>query len=210
MADDSGLLVLLALVGVTLWQLRKYSAVGFLGAWIFGILAPVPASCAGHAVAAEKRMYLSRRASWCWRCWAATRPGMADAAAGRARPGAAGVRQHDVRGGLALALAWPRSNAIRSIRTKRPSGSLRDPPGANYRVQNNLGNAYLNAGKNEQAAGVLRVGLQLKPHYATAYYNRAAGVPNLEAPGGGDRGFRTRSARRIPSPRRITAGEDVA
>ena len=101
-------LVVLALLGATLWALRRRPALGFLGCWFFVILAPTSSIVPGTTqMIVEHRMYLPLAA--------VTVLGAALLARSRAPPEGGGRRRSLARGWRRRALGLTLGTATRSI-----------------------------------------------------------------------------------------------
>jgi tetratricopeptide (TPR) repeat protein len=172
--------LLAALLAWTVWALCRAPALGFLGAWFFLILAPsssfVPIA---KEIAAERRMYLPLAAIVTGCVAAVWRIGGQFI---RRAAESAGTRKllASVLAAVALLVVatelgyqtFERNAAYRSAISiwqdtadKRPSNS-----GA----QNNLGTAYLQAGRPDEAISCFSKAIELKPAFFEPYNNRAA------------------------------------
>jgi tetratricopeptide (TPR) repeat protein len=151
-------LVLVALLLLaTLWALRRGSWLGFLGAWFFVILAPTSSFMPIEDLAFEHRMYLSLAAVAT--LFAAVLEGL------RRRSGL----HPFVPAALLLATASGlaartvlRNQDYRSAIAMWESVLARVPE--NARALNNLGIAYLDAGRTPEAVRVLEESVHLWPH----------------------------------------------
>lgn len=167
-----GLLILL-LLGLTLWATWRRPALGFVGAWFFLILAPTSSVVPiVTEIAAERRMYLPlasvvvlivigvylvlqsvfRRPSLRFPV-----PQVASGVVVLATAAGLGLRtferNRDYRTPLAM---W--ADAVQ----KRP---------ANYRAHNNLAGALIEAGRLAEAIAHCNLALQLRPDHARAHAN---------------------------------------
>jgi tetratricopeptide (TPR) repeat protein len=167
-----------ALLGGTLWALRRAPALGFLGAWFFLILAPsssfVPIVT---EVAAERRMYLPLAAivtacvvAACWlgNQWIRRVDASPEAQKllGRATATAAALSVAGVLGWLTFDRNADYRDAIsiwQDTVAKRPWNS---------RAKFNLGSSYLDAGRPDEAIQCFSRAIELKPDFLDAYYNR--------------------------------------
>jgi tetratricopeptide (TPR) repeat protein len=187
-------LVVLALAAVTAYALVRRPAFGFLGAWVFVILAPSSLVPVATQTMAEHRMYLplaalttalvlgvhraSRRGGWAVLAVVAVALGYLTFQRNRVyasdlslwtdtvarRPGNANARNNL---GLALFHAGDGPGAVREYR----AALALEPryPG----VLNNLGNALEAAGDRPQAIGAYERALALEPDYPAAHFNLA-------------------------------------
>ncbi len=157
-----------ALIGATLVALRRWPAAGFLGAWVFVILAPTSALPATLQIIVEHRMYLPLAAILTLVVTGAY------LAAGRGilpvffvLAGLAGwltaERNADYRTEIAL---WGDTVA------QRPS---------NARAHNNLGHHLYVAGRTREAIAQYEKALALDPKYIDAHNNLGSAL--LEIPG---------------------------
>ena len=152
-------IVVLALLGLTIWALVKKPRCGFLGAWFFAILAPTSIVPGAIQMIVEHRMYLSL---------AAVIALVLGVASLRFNPrlvaGAGAV--------LALAagaVTWQRNAVYGSERTLWEDTVTRRP--ANARAQNNLGLSYYHLGRVDDAIAHYRESLRLDPTVANTHYN---------------------------------------
>ncbi|UPT73339.1 MAG: hypothetical protein M0D55_15895 [Elusimicrobiota bacterium] len=166
-AQTAGLAALLAFGA---WSLRRRPALGFGILWFFLQLAPTNSFVPRLDPANDRQLYLA--------CWG---PFLALAATVRARSalavllvlfaGASVSRQLDYRSEVRL---W--------------EASVREAPD-NARARNNLGLAYQEAGRREDARAQYRAALRLKPDYTRAGVNlrllewEAPARPGTAAPG---------------------------
>lgn len=163
-----------ALVGLTLWALRRRPALGFAGAWFFLILAPSSTffPLLGEAVA-ERRMYLPLAAlvalvvvgghALLARMLAVTFPGGSKAAH---LVGAVLV------GATVGILSWvtiDRNEDYQSV-VSIWSDTVRKRP-ENARARLNLGRALVDRGRFEDAKEQYRTAIQLMPNPARAHDN---------------------------------------
>ena len=160
-------LVLISLLGATVFALVRRPVWGFVGAWFFAILAPsssfVPVA---SQPVAEHRMYLplaavlaclvlgvyarmGRRSLWLW--W--------------------------VGAVVCGALTWGRNEAYRSELALWSDTVLHRP--GNARAQSNLGNALLAAGHAAEAVPRYEEALRLSPGYADAENNLGRALVQL-------------------------------
>jgi tetratricopeptide (TPR) repeat protein len=171
--------VIAALLAGTLWALRGAPAAGFLGAWFFLVLATsssfVPIV---KEVAAERRMYLplAAVATACvvaaWRLGSAAVGRVAESAGARKLLGSVLAAIALLAVASALGYGTFERNALyrsaiaiwEDTAQKRPRN-----PGA----QNNLGTAYLQAGRPDEAIRCFSRAIELKPDFFEAYNNRA-------------------------------------
>jgi tetratricopeptide (TPR) repeat protein len=152
-------LLVIGLLGATAWLIHRRSALGFVGAWFFAILAPsssiVPLA---KQTIAEHRMYLPLAAVILLLVL--------------------GVQAVTGRGRWAALLAGPflvltlLRNAEYVDGLKLWSESVARHP-ANPRAHINLGNAYVNAGRLEAAEAEFTFALHLDPALPEAYNDRA-------------------------------------
>jgi Flp pilus assembly protein TadD len=170
-----GAVVVVALLGVTLWAARRHPRWSFLGAWFFLILAPSSSVLPLAAeIAAERRMYVPLAA-----VVALAVVGGYEILGhvfrrfrhGEALRAAAGVCMVVIATGV-LGLGTIRRNEdYRSLISiwgdtvaKRPNNS---------RAQNNLGTAYHMAGQLEEARKHYAEAVRVKPGFAVAQTNLA-------------------------------------
>ena len=151
-----------ALVAGTVVALVKKPALGFLGAWLFLILAPSSSVFPLiHQTAAGKRMYLPLVAVIVLAVAAAYRVLRQRRYAAMGLTGAVVIalgfvtvrRNHDYRSDLSI---WQDTVA------KRPE---------NFRARNNLGNALWTVGRTAEAIEQYREALRINPDDAWAHYN---------------------------------------
>lgn len=161
-------LVIGALLAATVWALRRWPSLGFLGAWFFLILAPTSSVLPIITeLAAERRMYLPLLAPVAllivggWELLGRLCPSPHRSRLGGMLLAAATV---------ALIAATIRRNAdyasevgmLRDIIAKRPG---------NVRAHYNLGIALAEQGRLDDSARVFATALRLKPDYASAHSN---------------------------------------
>ena len=158
--------VVVGLLGATVWAFRRQAWLGFLGAWFFLILGPTSSilPSAGE-VAAERRMYLPLAA-------VVTMAAVGAFALGKGLWNKQqGVVLGCVAGGSVVVLftflTIQRNQDYKSALTiwrdtveKRPN---------NPRAHNNLGNALLRTGRIGEAIAHYEQALRLKPDYAEAH-----------------------------------------
>jgi tetratricopeptide (TPR) repeat protein len=160
--------VVVGLLGATVWAFRRRPWLGFLGAWFFLILAPTSSflPSAGEAVA-ERRMYLPLAAvitmtvvgvfapgRRLWNKRQGTALGCAATACVVALFGLLTIqRNRDYHSALTI---W------RDSVDKRPS---------NPRAHSNLGSALEEAGRIQEAIEQLEQALRINPSFADAHYN---------------------------------------
>jgi tetratricopeptide (TPR) repeat protein len=196
--------VVAALLAATLWALRRApsapssgagrSALGFLGAWFFLILAPsssfVPIVT---EVAAERRMYLPLAAIVTACVVAAWRLGRQWIRRVDASPGtqkflgramtAAALSVAGVLGCLTFDRNADYRDAIsiwQDTAGKRPWNS---------RAKFNLGASYLDAGRPDEAIRCFNRAIELKPDFFDAYYNRGLAFAKINRPAEAVRDF---------------------
>ncbi len=149
---QAGLLIIL--LAVTLWALRRQPAAGFLGAWFFLILAPTSSVLPiATEIAAERRMYLplaaivvgvvllGKRLRPLWLVVAVLLTGLTI------------HRNRQYHSEIAI---------LESTVAARPG---------NARAQTNLGNAYLRQNETARALTHYATAVQLKPQWAQAHNN---------------------------------------
>jgi tetratricopeptide (TPR) repeat protein len=178
--------VIAALLAGTFWALRRAPMLGFFGAWFFLILAPsssffpiVP------EVAAEHRMYLPLAAL------AAAAVIAAYLAAERwlCRPGESQESRKRLALGMAalLALCGAMELGVMTIRRNTQyrteisiweDASHKRPE--NPRAWNALGEAYVNAGRYDEAIRVCKKALVLKPKFPPAYCTRGLAYAGMD------------------------------
>ena len=148
--------VIAALLAGTLWALRRAPALGFLGAWFFLILAPTSSFMPIFDAAVERRMYLPLAAIVTACVLAAY--GIGNQLVRRVAE-SAGTRK--LLGSVLAALVLLPLAAALGCRTFERNALYRDPisiwqdtvnkrPG-NARALNNLGCAYISAGRSDRA-----------------------------------------------------------
>ena len=162
-------LAVIGLAGSTCWAVRRRHPLGFLGAWVFLILAPTSSLLPIKDVAFEHRMYAPLMAL-------VTLGVLGAWALLRRLPSPAQQR------GAALALLVPLTLGLglatlaRTQAYASPLALWRDTVAtrpANARAHNNLGAALARAGQLEAAAAHFRRSLALDPAQADAHYNLA-------------------------------------
>jgi len=160
--------VVLGLLGATVWAFRRWPAVGFLGAWFFLTLAPTSSLLPSVGeVAAERRMCLPLAAV------------IALTVVGAFAFGKRLIRkpQGVVLGGLASGLGISlfmfmtiqRNRDYRSALTIWEDTVEKRP--ANARARDNLGIALAQQGRVQEAIGQYEQSLRIKPNSASAHYN---------------------------------------
>jgi tetratricopeptide (TPR) repeat protein len=163
----SGLLLLTALA----W--RRRPALGFLGAWFFLILAPTSSFVPLEDLLFEHRMYLPLAA-----------PIVLAVVAGVAWLERVPSRLWWARwvacaGGLALVLALATATARRNLDYRSPvllwQDTLAKGPN-NPRAHHNLGHAYQDLGRADQAMAHYREALRLRPGYPAAHNSLGAAL----------------------------------
>ena len=162
--------VVLALVGLTIWALVRKPRCGFLGAWFFAILAPTSLVPGTIQMIVEHRMYLSLAAVIAFVLGLASRrfnPRLV-AGAGAVLALAAGV------------VTWQRNAVYGSERTLWEDTVARRP--ANDRAQNNLGLSYYHLGRIDDAIARYRESLRLDPTVANTHYNLGLAFMNSGRP----------------------------
>lgn len=161
---------IVALVAGTLWAIWRRPALGFLGMWTLGILAPsssvVPLV---SQTVSEHRMYLPLAAPLAYAVAAlvaalGTRALVAVGLAAALLGTVTLRRNHDYRSELAI---WTDTVA------KAPN---------NARARNNLGDALLAAGRSDAAMAEFQAALRLEPASAEARYNIATLLLNSGRP----------------------------
>jgi len=154
-------LVLLALLGSTVWACKTNSAWGVLGAWFFLILAPTSSIIPTDSPAYEHRMYLSLAA-----VVVVVVLGI-HALVGRRTIVVAAV--------LAIglgALTWRRNENYRSQLAIWNDTVAKSPQSP--RAHNNLGIALAQAGRVPEAIGQYEEAIRINPNYAEAHDNLGA------------------------------------
>ena len=165
-AAPSALILLLLVAGVVI-GLKRWPAIGFVGAWFFVILAPsssvVPVA---NQPMAENRMYLPLAAV------VVTLAMGIYASAGR--------RSLPVFFALALGLGFLTTQRNEDYRSQVSiwSDTVAKQP-ENARAHNNLGNALAADGRLPEAIGHLDQALRLKPNYAEAHNNLGLALVRL-------------------------------
>jgi len=159
-------LALAALVAATAWAAARGSALAFLGAWFFLVLAPSSSFFPINDLAFEHRMYLPLAAVTTLvvvaaDAWLARRRGLAAALAILAVIGASALtvrRNADYRSEISI---WA------DVTRKRP---------ANPRGHNNLGRAFLRVNEPGRALAPLAEAVRLDPDYPEARNNLGAAL----------------------------------
>lgn len=158
-AQPVAVVLILGLLGVTVWALRHRPKLGFLGAWFFLILAPTSSFLPlASEIAAERRMYLPLAAVvtvvvvMAQRFAPPVKIGLVAAITAALMVGTV-RRNADYRNEIAI---WSDTVA------KRPN---------NARAHNNLGHALFSEGKLIEASARFAEAVRLKPGYADAYNN---------------------------------------
>ena len=167
------LIALAALLVATAWAVVRRPALGFLGAWFFLILAPTSSVMPINDACFEHRMYLSLAAVVAGAVIAASafirRLARQSALSADSAALAAGVLALAV--AAALGCATFRRNADyrtalsiwKDVACKRPK---------NPRAWANLGYAYVNASRYDEAIRCCDKALDLEPDFSLAYINR--------------------------------------
>jgi tetratricopeptide (TPR) repeat protein len=166
-------IVVIGLLGATVWAVRHRPWAGFLGAWFFLILGPTSSilPSVGEA-AADRRMYLPLAAVVTMAVVGAFALGK------RLLNKQPGVALGCVAGGFVVALLTfltiqrncdyrSAVNIWQDTVEKRPS---------NPRAHNNFGTVLLQAGKVQEAIGHFEQALRIKPDYADAHNNLGAAL----------------------------------
>jgi tetratricopeptide (TPR) repeat protein len=158
--------VVLPLVGATLWALWRWPALGFAGAWFFGILAPTSLTPGTIQMIVEHRMYLPLAALLALAVIALHRW------AGRVAPALC------VLAGIAcVALTVQRNATYRSELTLWSEAVAERP--ANSIAQNNLGRALFKAGRLDDAVTHYESAVQANPANLEARFNLALACARL-------------------------------
>jgi protein O-mannosyl-transferase len=176
-------LVVLGLLGLTFWALVKRPVWGFLGAWFFAILAPTSSFIPIQDAAFEHRMYLSL---------AALAAGLVIGGwlAGQSlvRRGTISPSTLPLAGGflailvvVALGIATFQRNAdYQSDLAIWADTAAKSPRSA--RAHNNLGEAYHDRHRPNDAIAQLETALEIDPKYADAQSNLGAVLANHGRP----------------------------
>ncbi|MGO8704843.1 MAG: tetratricopeptide repeat protein [Candidatus Brocadiia bacterium] len=184
-----------ALLAGTLWALRRASALGFLGAWFFLVLAPSSSFLPiVTEVAAEHRMYLPLAAVVAGAVFAVYWLGERFV---RRVAESAGTRK--LLGSLLAAAALLSATAALGYQTFERNTDYRDAisiwqdtvhkrPG-NARALNNLGYAYSETGHADTAFLYFDKAIELKTGYAEVYNNRGAAFVKIGRPAEAVRDF---------------------
>ncbi len=163
-------LIILGLLGGTLWALYRYKWLGFLGAWFFLTLAPTSSFLPiTTEIAAERRMYLPLAAVIAWAV-----------VSGNIIFNRFSLnRNHSsyyLKTGFVVIIAVVLGSA--TIRRNKDYQSavliwqdVVDKRPGNARAHHNLGYALANEGKLEDGIIHYRQALRIKPDYAKVYYN---------------------------------------
>jgi tetratricopeptide (TPR) repeat protein len=181
-------IIVAALVGATLWAVRRSAPLGFLGLWFFMLLAPTSSFWPVEDPAFEHRMYLPLAAlaalavigGYALGQWALRRLVADDDARSRARHrlGRAGW----LVGGalvaaavLALSVRTAGRNEDYHSALRMWTDVVRKSP-ENPLGHNNLGNALAAAGRLPEAIRQLSEAVRLNPRYAEAHSNLGAAL----------------------------------
>lgn len=170
-------LVIVALLGLTLWALLKRPAWGFLGAWFFMILAPTSSFMPIKDAAFEHRMYLSL---------AAVSVGVVSGAAAVGRRLAfRGMVPLPVLASAGVSLATSAVLALGIVTFERnvdyrsdlviSTDTVAKAPG-NERAHNNLGTALMDCNQIDAAIAEYQKAVDIDPAYAKARYNLGAAL----------------------------------
>ena len=171
-----GLLVV-ALLGLTIWALVKRPAWGLLGAWFFVILAPTSSFMPIKDAAFEHRTYLSLAA-------VATGVVVGASAAGQwlVRRGMIPLPLLKITGGslaisltLALGILTFQRNADYRSDLSISADTVAKAPD-NERAHNNLGTALVDCRRIDEAVAEYQKALEINPDYAKAHYNLGAAL----------------------------------
>lgn len=173
-------ILLAILVGATLWAFWKKPTFGYLGLWLFLIIAPTSSIRPLQSVAFEHRMYLSLAGFVAIVVFAGYR--LIESAEAR---GAAGARR--IGFGLALAAAvtlgictFERNSLFHSERAMWEDVVAKAPD--NPRVRSNLALCLCRAGEFDEAIEHLNHALNLWPDYGEAHNNMAMALLRKHRP----------------------------
>jgi tetratricopeptide (TPR) repeat protein len=176
--------VIAALLGGTLWALRRAPALGFLGAWFFLILAPTSSFMPILDAAVERRMYLPLAAIVAACVLAAYGLGgqfvrrAAESARTRERLGSVLAAVALLTVTAALACRTFERNALYCDAISLWRDTVSEQP-LNARALNNLGSAYISAGRSDAAVPYLTQAIELAPGYVEAYINRGVAFTRI-------------------------------
>ncbi len=165
-------MVVLSLLGLTLWALVKRPAWGFLGAWFFVILAPSSSLVPITDAAFEHRMYLSLAglaAGLVMGGWMILDRLARAGKISRLASQSIGVVLAMLVGAALGVLTFERNEDYRSDLSIWENTVAKAPD--NERVRNNLGYALATRGEIEEAVAEYHRSLQINPNYDRAHYN---------------------------------------
>jgi tetratricopeptide (TPR) repeat protein len=172
-----------ALLAATAWAVVRRPVLGFLGAWFFLILAPTSSVMPIKDACFEHRMYLSLAAVVAGAVIAGyaliRRLARESVLSGNSATVAAGVLALGV--AVALGCATFRRNADYRTEISIWEDTTRKRPD-NSRAWSNLGDAYVNASRYDEAIRSCDKALDLEPDFPPAYYFRGqayAGIGRL-------------------------------
>ena len=182
-----GAIVIGALLAVTLWAVVRRPKWGFPGAWFFLLLAPTSSVLPIRDLAFEHRMYLPLAApavaAVVAACLAAERllrrPRESQEARKRAALGITALLALCAAAGLG-AMTLQRNAQYRSEISIWEDATQKRPE--NPRAWSNLGDAYANAARFDEAINACDKALELEPNYPLAYSSRGlarAGIGRL-------------------------------
>ena len=164
--------VVLGLLGLTLWALVKRPAWGFLGAWFFVILAPTSSFVPIKDAAFEHRMYLSLAAVVAGVTMGGCAMGQWLVGRGTIRPSAWRIASVAIAAlaGVALGILTVQRNAVYENEALIWQDAVDKAPD-NERAHNNLGLALTKYKRIDEAAVHYHRALEIKPDFADAHNN---------------------------------------
>jgi protein O-mannosyl-transferase len=181
-------IVVLMLLAGTVWALRRAPALGFFGAWFFLILAPTSSFVPIITeVAAERRMYLPLAAIAAGAviatflvCERSLRHLAISEETRRRRAGGIAIGLMLAAAAVLGSLTFLRNEDYRTAITVWEDVTRKQPK--NSHAWSNLGDAYVNASRYDDAIRSCNRALDSNPNFFEAYYNRGLAYAGLGRP----------------------------